>query len=579
MVAVFLYRRRFFIFLAILILSVFSSSAGAKIIYVKSDAAGSVRDGSSWGSAFWDVQSALDAAKLGDTVFVAAGTYTPVEENGGTGDRFASFQLKNGVGLYGGFAGTETDKEQRDLQANSTILSGDIGTPLERADNCYHVFYHPQESNLDASAVLDGFIIIGGYANGSGDHRRGGGMYNEDASPAVSNCSFKDNHATQSNYAYGGGMYNLNSSPQITCCTFMDNTSQRYGGGIYNSASSPVISDCLFKNNRSGLPMDQQSSYGNGGGMYTSGTSFPVLIQCTFDGNTARYDGGGMYNTGSGTSPTLINCKFLNNTSEKQHGGAMFNAYRTSPEMANCIFSHNQAMATARHGGAIYNHSSSPILTNCVFYHNEAGCVGDTIYNVQFSHPVIGNSILWSHEGDSYPDLIYNTSDSSPVVTYCNIQGGYGDMPENHNMDQDPLFIDPENHDFHLQAASPCIDAGSNDLLPLDTEDIDADGDITEIIPCDMDKNDRRMDEIEVVDTGQGIPPVVDMGIYESGQAESLPGDLNGDGQVDRFDIPDFADVFGLSEFSTECAADFETDKDVDGADLSSFIGFVDGGE
>ena len=84
-----------------------------------------------------------------------------------------------------------------------------------------------------------------------------------------------------------------------------------------------------------------------------------------------------------------------------------------------------------------------------------------------------------------------------------------------HNIDQEPLFVDPENHDFQLQAGSPCIDAGNNAALPEDTCDLDDDGDITEEIPCDLDGDDRRMDDPDTADTGLGPAPVVDMGAYE----------------------------------------------------------------
>ncbi len=144
MKAVSFYRRLFLIILAVLIYCVSGPLAGAKIIYVKWDSAAPAPDGVSWDTAYTDIQSALNDAGQGDDIFVAAGTYTPVQENGGTGTRFTSFQLKNQVGLYGGFAGTETDITQRDIQANPTILSGDIGTALETGDNCYHVFYHPK---------------------------------------------------------------------------------------------------------------------------------------------------------------------------------------------------------------------------------------------------------------------------------------------------------------------------------------------------------------------------------------------------------------------------------------------------
>jgi hypothetical protein len=76
--------------------------------------------------------------------------------------RTATFQMKSGVALYGGFSGTETARNQRDWAANVTILSGDIGAEGDNSDNSYHVV---TANNTDASAVLDGFTISGGNAN------------------------------------------------------------------------------------------------------------------------------------------------------------------------------------------------------------------------------------------------------------------------------------------------------------------------------------------------------------------------------------------------------------------------------
>jgi len=101
--------------------------------------AGSGDCGDSWANAC-SLQHALKdlADGGGDEIWVAAGTYTP----GAT--REDTFQLKNGVALYGGFAGT--------------ILSGDIGDSGSSADNSYHVV---SGSGTDRSAVLDGFTVQG----------------------------------------------------------------------------------------------------------------------------------------------------------------------------------------------------------------------------------------------------------------------------------------------------------------------------------------------------------------------------------------------------------------------------------
>ena len=71
-------------------------------IYVDADATGA-NDGSSWDNAYTALQPALDGASSGDEIWVAAGIYTPTLEMSPGITRTASFQLKNGVALYGGF--------------------------------------------------------------------------------------------------------------------------------------------------------------------------------------------------------------------------------------------------------------------------------------------------------------------------------------------------------------------------------------------------------------------------------------------------------------------------------------------
>ncbi len=336
-------------------------------VYVDRDATGD-NNGASWEDAFTSLQLALEDAADGDEIWVAAGTYTPTYEYSPGDPRSATFQLKNGIVLYGGFDPSTGDAgwQDRDWVNNATILSGDIGTQGDPEDNSYHVFYHPSELVLDGTAVLDGFTVTGGNANGYSDlDKLGGGMFNDSSSPVVVNCTFSGNSASwdgggmsnshssptvihsafsgNSAGAVGGGMYNHYSSPAVTHCTFFGNEAESVGGGMYNGASSsPAVTNCTFSGN---------SAVHHGGGMYNEDSS-PAVTNCTFSGNLAGSYGGGMANRGS--SPTVTDCTFLGNSVSYGGGGGMYNELSSSPTVANCTFSGNSA---GPYGGGMYNSS------------------------------------------------------------------------------------------------------------------------------------------------------------------------------------------------------------------------------
>jgi len=196
--------------LLVILLSVsLTTLTQAAVRYVKSDATGT-NTGTSWTDAYTSLQSALTAAVSGDQIWVAKGTYKPSVQVGGTGPRYASFQMKNGVFIRGGFAGTETLVSQRtDFGVgglNETILSGDIGTIGDNWDNCYHVVNNPPDgaTPLTSSATLEGFTIRDGNADAYGGFE-----------------------------ALGGGMFNYSNSPTIIDCNFISNSSSNHGGGLY----------------------------------------------------------------------------------------------------------------------------------------------------------------------------------------------------------------------------------------------------------------------------------------------------------------------------------------------------------
>jgi len=251
------------------------------LIYVDQDAIGPTHDGQSWITAYTDLQDALDAAASGDDIWVAEGIYVPTNVAG----RAATFQLVDGVGLYGGFEGSEMWRHQRDWAAHPTVLSGDIGTTGNDSDNAYHVI---SATNVTSSTVLDGFTIIGGNADGSGPEGLGGGMVNDGGSPTVLNVTFSGNSAGSD----GGGVYNANgASPTLTNVAFSGNSAGSHGGGMYNAnGSDPTLANVTFSGNSAG---------NHGGGVYNDSSS-PTLHNSILWGNTPDQ----IYN--SGTSTTAV---------------------------------------------------------------------------------------------------------------------------------------------------------------------------------------------------------------------------------------------------------------------------------
>ena len=144
--------------------------ASHAVFYVDGTAGSDANDGKSWGTAKQSVQSGIDLCYLngGGEVWVKYGTYKPTTGE----DRYVWFVLKPSVEVYGGFAGTESGRAERNWVANETILSGDINDAGVDTDNSFHVVEGADD------AVLDGFTVTGAYGDmdfaGGGCGLRGG---------------------------------------------------------------------------------------------------------------------------------------------------------------------------------------------------------------------------------------------------------------------------------------------------------------------------------------------------------------------------------------------------------------------
>jgi hypothetical protein len=373
------------------------------------------------------------------------------------------------------------------------------------------------------STILEGFTITGGYANGSAPHNRGGGMYNDDSSPTVTNCIFTGNTAT-----YGGGMSNDNwSGPWITgCifkgnsagnagggmansynysgimtdCTFELNTASVSGGGMWNEYSTPRLTNCTFKSNRANARF--------GGGTHNELFSTVRLTNCTFRSNSAGQRGGGMGNYYQ-SKAILTNCTFTGN-SAPQAGGGMYNwAMQSEAILTNCTFTGN-SVALGGSGGGMVNLEGISKLTNCTFTGNSGVLGGGGIHNLSGS-ATLTNCIFWGNSS-----VFGIQIGGSATVTYSDVQGGWAGTG---NKNANPLFADGAGR---LAPTSPCIDAGNNAAVSVAT---------------DLDGKPRK------TDGDLNGSAVVDMGAYEY-----VSVDADADGIRDSVDTAplvysnDFAD-------------------------------------
>lgn len=304
-----------FAVLAVALLIASTLLCSAATVCVKWDSPGPTFDGASWDTAFHTVQASLDAATSGDEVWVASGTY--VER----------ITLKTGVGLYGGFAGTETSRDARDWNANITILDGSQGGTVVTSP-----------SGATASTVIDGFTIRNSSQSA---------ILVSSASPTIANNMIVGNASTGTITNPGGAVCLRNSSSLVTNNIITGNTGYS-GGGVYCSHSSAVIANNVITRNSSS----------NGGGIYVADcTSSTVIAGNLIAGNsTSHVGGGGIFCTTC--TPTVTGNTIAGNSGPD--GGGIF-CNTATPSLANNIIAFNSSGVSRPSG------TGTTVGNNCVF--------------------------------------------------------------------------------------------------------------------------------------------------------------------------------------------------------------------
>ncbi|MCB0556978.1 MAG: DUF1565 domain-containing protein [Phaeodactylibacter sp.] len=367
----------------------FLGSAQEGRIYVNQANGNPMQDGQSWASAYSNLTEALQAAQVGDSIWVAAGTYYPTDG----ANRELSFTLKTGVQLYGGFNGDEEGVEARDYLENITLLSGDIGIPGDSTDNSYHVL---RAIAPDNNTVLDGLHIRYGNADLNGfDSRYGGGLFvstpgeNTDT-PAhiqIRNCFFTRNNAKDGGAIAFNSPTNKGITPTIINCTFTSNRAYASGGAIHRNDDNGIGDTVLFQ----GCLFLQNRALVGGGAIDWGVLGQPMVLRnCSIAENTCVSSGGGVnftYMKGN-SSLAFEGCSIVKNTGNT--GGGVY-LYFSANSLSDSATVHikqsefNGNIATSDGGGGlafliIGIAKQSLFLENTHFIDNRAPDRGAGVY-------------------------------------------------------------------------------------------------------------------------------------------------------------------------------------------------------
>jgi predicted outer membrane repeat protein len=543
-----------------------ASSAPAGVVYVDQSAAPG-GNGLSWATARRDLQDALaQAASSGgalNEVWIAEGVYRP---DRGTNNRAEAFTLFSGVTVRGGFLGDETTLSQRPAAGSApTILTGEIGSSTDAADNSFHVLL--MTSRL-APFTLDRVVVRGGRADGAAYPNNSGGGLCSEGSGTVIDCVFEGNHAVS-----GGGAFGRFGTTNLVNCVFRSNTASSEGGGAWVRDGGEVR-DSEFSGNNAGF----------GGGLWTCCGPIRV-IGCSFTSNFGNY-GGGIFNSSGGllvqrcefvdnsasrggaahmgTNSWLVNC-FLGGNSGDRGGAVYVNGASTA---VNCVFARNFALSS---GGAAWA-AASFTAASCTVHSNSALLYGGGIY-AELGSAVVTNSILWSNSdstGQTQGAQFTRVGGTNPVLSHCCVQGWNGTVAGIAIMSAPPRFLDPLGTDgkpgttddnLRLASGSPGIDAGDATLLPLDQTDVDADSNTSEPTPVDLDGLPR---------TAASRAAALDLGAYEFAPPPEVPGDATGDGLINFGDVTEVLMFWGMPSV----AADIDGSGLVDFGDITEVLTF-----
>ncbi len=569
---------------------------GQTILRVDGDDGLASGDGSTWANAYKYLQDAITFARANPGpyhLWVAAtdpsNPYVPDRDAtnpGGTGSRQSTFLLDfENVQLLGGFLGDETDPDDRDPAIYITVLSGQISELLACGDpaagDCYEDNGTPGCDDATCCEAVCGFdpdCCEVAWDQDCADLANQ--ICYECGVPGSGDCFDPENGSPTCDDLCDGqecpGCCEIVCDIDLNCCVFdwddicadhaLANCSPPLAGDppkAYHVVTADGVDDSVRIDGVKitlGLA-DGAGDNGLGAGMFISNSS-PAVVRVIFTENAAPGHGGGAMNIGGASDPLVVNCEFVENTGDE--AGALHTEDGSAGgTFVNCLFIDNVSQIE---GGAINPGADGDLnFINCTFADNSVvdSDGGGAIFTEAPGDGLVylTNCILWGNEAGGNPSQINDDAEEEVTVSYSCVEGTIElSWDGGNNINDDPLFFDPVNGNYRLDALSPCIDFGDPDdsVIPDDIFDLDNDNDELEPTP-DLDLGDR------VVDGDEDMTAVVDMGAYES---VPCPWDLNGDCVVgvedlliilanwgSPYDIDDFDD---LMDAWGPCACDPE---------------------
>lgn len=421
----------------------------SRIRYVKQDGTG---NGTSWDDASSDLQRMIDELAdnnpqgLPGEVWVAAGTYEPQSQLiQGTGYS-ASFRMRDGISVYGGFLGvdSETSKTDRTMKEggmpwefqNQTVLMAAYYVRNESnpsftrnkwtltSDSRHVVWFAPMpgEEAFTQPTYLDGVTITGGYAQGGTgleDFKtdRGAGVYMDGSNTYLINCVVKENYATGN----GGGIYLKGGRVQSSL--IYNNNADQNGGAVYVDDRGLVHRSMLTNNsarNGAGVYLDNQQPTGG----EEDHPEYLILSTCVVSNNTASGNGavycdeGGVLLQNTITNNRCVTATDATDPNASQTGGIYINRYAL---VANSVIWNNRMSD----GNNIPMYAKNPTADKVRFMYNAISGVNNAVWNNTLQEQTL--SLVDQNQGKTDdPNSIGPRFDVTNVPANFNIDTSFG---------------------------------------------------------------------------------------------------------------------------------------------------------